>query len=260
MVDWSFTTTALADVKLDRTPLPGEPDGKPYGGYCGLSWRGAKDFKDVTFLDSEGRKDMDIHRQHARWVDARGTLAGKPAGIAILDHPDNPGHPMSWFIVAQPDLPFWYINPAIVQPKPIELKNGPVAHPPLPDPRPRRFARSRRHEMVGRGRQRPSPALLPETAEDHLTARQTGHGRRRSHLPRQLREHHQSAARLQRADHPHVAGLADLPDRVVDDDHRAIGQVAHRLVHPPCRCGPEPAGSAPRPPPPAAARRPARAG
>ena len=123
-VDWSFTTTALTEVKLDRTPLPGEPGGKDHGGYCGLSWRGAKDFKDVTFLDSEGRKNMAIHRQHARWVDARGSLAGKPAGIAILDHPENPGHPMSWYIVANPKLPFWYINPAIVQPKPIELPKG----------------------------------------------------------------------------------------------------------------------------------------
>ncbi len=31
---------------------------------------------------------------------------------------------MSWFIVARPDLPFWYLNPAIVQPKPIDLKKG----------------------------------------------------------------------------------------------------------------------------------------
>jgi len=123
-VDWNFTTTALADVKLDRTPLPGEPGGKGHGGYCGLSWRGAKDFKDVTFLDSEGRRGVDIHRQHARWVNATGTLAGKPAGIAVLDHPKNPGHPMSWYIVATPKLPFWYINPAIVQPKPIDLKKG----------------------------------------------------------------------------------------------------------------------------------------
>ena len=124
VVDWHFTTTALADLTLDRTPLPGEPGGKSYGGYCGFSWRGAKDFKDVVFRDSEGRKGMDIHRQHAAWVDARGTIGGKPAGITIVSHPENPGHPASWFIVNTPKLPFWYANPSLVQPKPISLKKG----------------------------------------------------------------------------------------------------------------------------------------
>ncbi len=123
-VDWSFTTTALADVILGRTPLPGEPNGVPWGGYGGLSWRGAKDLKDVRFLDSEGRSGMDIHRQHARWADARGTLGDKPAGLAMIDHPANPRHPTSWFIVAEPPIPFWYLNPALVQPKPVELAKG----------------------------------------------------------------------------------------------------------------------------------------
>lgn len=124
VVDWSFTTTALTEVKLDRTPPPGEPGGKDHGGYGGLSWRGAKDLAEVHFLDSEGRKDMEIHRQHAAWVNAQGSLGGKPAGIAILDHPQNPGHPSSWFIVSDPKLPFWYLNPALVQPKPITMKKG----------------------------------------------------------------------------------------------------------------------------------------
>jgi hypothetical protein len=123
-VDWRITTTALADLTLDRTPLPGEPGGKSWGGYCGFSWRGAKGLKDLEFTDSKGRKNDAIHRQHAAWVNARGTLDGKAAGIALLSHPDNPGHPMSWYILAQPKLPFWYANPSPVQPKPIALKRG----------------------------------------------------------------------------------------------------------------------------------------
>ena len=123
-VDWSVITTALTDLELGRTPPPDEPGGKVWGGYGGLSWRGAKEMKDVHFLDSEGREDMDGHRQHARWSDARGTLDRKPAGITMLDHPGNPGHPMSWYLVQTPKQPFWYLNPAIVQPKPIRLKKG----------------------------------------------------------------------------------------------------------------------------------------
>jgi hypothetical protein len=34
-------------VVLDRPPLPDEPDGKPYGGYAGLSARLAKDWNEV---------------------------------------------------------------------------------------------------------------------------------------------------------------------------------------------------------------------
>ena len=125
-VDWQFTTTALSDVKLDRTPLPGEPGGVAHGGYGGLSWRGAKALGKVRFLDSTGRAGMDIHRKHSSWVDATGTLAGKPAGIAIFDHSKNPGHPTSWFLVKNQlkHGPFWYVNPALVQPKPIDLKKG----------------------------------------------------------------------------------------------------------------------------------------
>lgn len=123
-VEWKLTTKALSDVELSRTPPPGEPNGRSWGGYGGFSWRGAKDFKDVRFTDSEGRHDMALHRQRARWVDAAGTLGGQAAGITVIDHPRNPGHPSSWYIFANPKEPFWYVNPALVQSKPIQLKQG----------------------------------------------------------------------------------------------------------------------------------------
>lgn len=125
-VEWQVTTTALADVELGRTPLPAEPGGKPYGGYGGFSWRGAKDFKAVVFADSEGRKAMAVHRQNARWIDATGTLGDQPAGLILCDHPGNPGHPSSWYVAADntPHGPFWFVNPALLQPKPRILKAG----------------------------------------------------------------------------------------------------------------------------------------
>lgn len=123
-VTWSVTTRALADVTLDRTPIPGEPGGRDWGGYGGFSWRAAKDFTDLRFTDGEGRRGIDIHRQHASWVDATGNLHGKPAGILTLDHPQNPGHPANWYLVNTADLPFWFANPALIQPKPITLTIG----------------------------------------------------------------------------------------------------------------------------------------
>jgi hypothetical protein len=123
-VEWKMTTKALIDVELGRTPPPGEPESQSWGGYGGLSWRGAKDFKDVRFTDSEGRRDMELHRQRARWVDVAGTLGAQSAGLTVINHPGNPGHPSSWYLWATPKEPFWYINPALVQPKPIQLKQG----------------------------------------------------------------------------------------------------------------------------------------
>jgi len=32
----------------------------------------------------------------SNWVDYSGTLDGEKLGIAILDHPSNPGHPTHW--------------------------------------------------------------------------------------------------------------------------------------------------------------------
>lgn len=65
---------------------------------------------------------MESHRQLAPWVNATGTLDGKPAGIAIMALKTPFGALSSWFLVANPKIPFWYLNPAILQPKPIKLK------------------------------------------------------------------------------------------------------------------------------------------
>lgn len=127
-VTWRVTTTALADVTLDRTAIPGEPGGRGWGGYAGFSWRGAMEFTGVNFTDSDARTDMDIHRQHARWLNVTGTLQEKPAGLLFLDHPANPGHPVSWYLFCDPKLPFWFVNPARVQPKPIGLNQGETIH------------------------------------------------------------------------------------------------------------------------------------
>mgnify|MGYP002622011445 CR=1 FL=1 len=124
VVEWKVTTTALADVVLDRTPPPGEPGGRDWGGYGGFSWRGAEDFKEARVLDSKGRRDQAIHRQHASWVNVEGRLGGKPAGLLIVDHPANPRHPASWYVTMIPRQPFWYANPAVLQPAPLKLAKG----------------------------------------------------------------------------------------------------------------------------------------
>ncbi|MHC4692755.1 MAG: DUF6807 family protein, partial [Planctomycetota bacterium] len=108
---YSKFTAGDKDVVLDRTPIPGEQSGKGWGGYAGLSIRMAKATRGFQFLDSQGRKDKQIHSKEARWVDFNGELPdGKEAGITIFDHPDNLRHPSPWYV--EKSMP--YFSPAVL--------------------------------------------------------------------------------------------------------------------------------------------------
>jgi hypothetical protein len=49
-------------------------------------------------INAQGhRNESGAHRRRAEWLDQSGPVAaGRWAGIAILDHPENPGHPNAW--------------------------------------------------------------------------------------------------------------------------------------------------------------------
>jgi len=125
-IDWGSTfTSGDQDVVFDRTPIPGEPEGKAWGGYAGLSVRIAKDISNWQVIDSEGRKGMEAHGKNARWMDFAGqTPDGKAAGIAIFDHPKNLKHPVPWYVSVDTKTPFGYFSPAILFNKPYTLKAG----------------------------------------------------------------------------------------------------------------------------------------
>lgn len=119
-IDWHSTFTAgEKDVVLDRTPIPGEQEGKAWGGYAGLSLRMAKATRGWQFVDSKGRKDKQIHGKKARWVDFSGELPnGKEAGITIFDHPENLWHPSPWYV--EKGMP--YFSPALLFNKPYTIE------------------------------------------------------------------------------------------------------------------------------------------
>jgi hypothetical protein len=116
-IDWrSVFTAGEYDVLLDRTPIPGQKNGKSYGGYAGLSLRMAEQTKNWQFLSSEG--PLKPESRGARWVDFSGSIAdGKFAGVAVFDHPDNPRHPSSWWLSGS--MPYW--SPAVLFHKPYTL-------------------------------------------------------------------------------------------------------------------------------------------
>ncbi len=100
-MDWQATFTAVeTDVVLDRTPIPGQPDGVGYGGYAGLSFRGAASLRQVHSLDSEGRIDKQSHGKAARWLDYHAVIdeMGHTAGVTIFDHPKNFRYPTPWYV------------------------------------------------------------------------------------------------------------------------------------------------------------------
>ncbi|QBG48809.1 hypothetical protein EGM51_15885 [Verrucomicrobia bacterium S94] len=118
-IDWSSRFQALEqDVVLDRTPLPGEPEGKAHGGYAGLSVRMNKTVgAEGTFENRDGLKGMDTRRAAAAWewfsVADGGTLL-------FMDHPDNLNFPAKWFVSTK--MP--YFSPAVIHDGPHTIKAG----------------------------------------------------------------------------------------------------------------------------------------
>jgi len=114
-LDWTLTFTAgQSDVLLDRTPLPGEQVGRLWGGYAGLSVRLAQELAERQAVSSEGELEFKDgrHRSKARAMDYSGIVGGKPAGIAVLDHPRNLNAPSPWYVI-QTDV-MSYFSPAVL--------------------------------------------------------------------------------------------------------------------------------------------------
>ena len=118
-MDWQLLFTARRQLELNRTPLPGQPGGKAYGGYAGLSLRLAKQQGSWKFLDSEARTD-DSHAKRARWLSFSGPLPGGHAGLTFFDHPSNPSFPTQWYMA--PGMP--YFSPAFLFDGPMQLVPG----------------------------------------------------------------------------------------------------------------------------------------
>jgi hypothetical protein len=49
-------------------------------------------------VTSEGLRDVDAWGRPANWVDYWGSVDGKTVGVAMFDHPQNPGHPTRWHV------------------------------------------------------------------------------------------------------------------------------------------------------------------
>ncbi len=131
-ITWDQSFTALRDVELDLEK-PAKHGGVQWGGYAGLSYRGASTLKDALFRASNGWSnalDTTGYGEKAAWMDmtaSSGESSSAQAGITIFDHPDNPRYPSPWYI--------WYTNgqhlfftPSLLFDGPISLRNGDKLH------------------------------------------------------------------------------------------------------------------------------------
>lgn len=119
-IDWTSEFTAgSTPVTLGRTPLPDEENGKPYGGYAGLSLRLPVDSNGWSIRTSEGETGAaGSHGQGARWAD----FSSPGGGIAICDHPENLRHPSPWYVHDSPPMSF--LSPAVLFNEPLVLAAG----------------------------------------------------------------------------------------------------------------------------------------
>ena len=125
-IDWSSRFVAGSEgAVLDRTPMPGEPDGKFNGGYAGLSARLASAPAIVSFVTSDGpvtEFKTDRARPTVEAIAANVTENGKDVGaLAILSAPANTVGRAPWYLV-NADMRF--ACAAILSPKILTLPAG----------------------------------------------------------------------------------------------------------------------------------------
>jgi hypothetical protein len=104
--------------------LVGQPGGKSYGGYAGLSVRlnGNGDEWAVTTEKQPINMDSGTFRGKSESMEFSGVFDSKPAGIAILDHPKNLNAPSPWYAIAGKKMK--YFSPAVICYKPYTLEAG----------------------------------------------------------------------------------------------------------------------------------------
>ena len=109
-LDWDQTWTASTDVRLSTTPWPETS----WGGYAGLNYRAARAMAaGESIVGAGGRTGRAaVHGEHLAWAAYTGQVDGaerdepqQPArgGVALLEHPGNPGHPNPFYAFSAAD-------------------------------------------------------------------------------------------------------------------------------------------------------------
>ena len=115
----------IDEVILDRTPIEGEPEGKSWGGYAGLSIRFNQDYTSPTII---APSDCDKYKKNNWLYMGFNTLTGETAGMCILQDPKFTTPATRWYVINDPEIPFFYYSPAVLFDGRIILKKGETLH------------------------------------------------------------------------------------------------------------------------------------
>lgn len=126
-MDWDVRLTPATDVTFDRTPFT------TWGGYGGLTLRGRRDWHDTVLRLPDGEARARVLGERAEWCSLDGPLGGEAGdaevGVAMFDHPGNPGHPIPWYASTKADTygdEGWsnFLNAAFLWDGPIQVAAG----------------------------------------------------------------------------------------------------------------------------------------
>lgn len=135
--DYVMTLSPTGEqVLLDRTPIAGEPGGKIWGGYAGISIRFNQDFTRAFWIadtreeirESEITDSGKVSLENGmggNWLYMGfDGLHGEKTGSAIFIHPDSRRKEAGWYLTNNPHDPFFYFSPAYLFHKSLVLKKG----------------------------------------------------------------------------------------------------------------------------------------
>ena len=128
-IDWTERLSVPGRRVLDRTPFT------TWGGYGGLTLRGAPTWTDTVLRLDDGTEPRTSARRAValardrRHRGRRGRRAA-PAGVVILDHPDNPRFPTPWYASTRADTygEGWanFVNAAFLWDEPMTIGPAPL--------------------------------------------------------------------------------------------------------------------------------------
>jgi hypothetical protein len=121
-IDYHHEFNAVhGDVLLDRTPILGEPDGKSWGGYGGLTIRFNQDFTEAECIPDVKTPD---YPETPWFYMGFNTLTGDRAGIGMFQHPEYTTPYTRWYYAMDRSTPFFFFTPAALYDQPISLTAG----------------------------------------------------------------------------------------------------------------------------------------
>lgn len=120
-IDYEFDFRATGkDVLLDRTPILGEPGGQSWGGYAGMSIRYNQKLGDKVHILPDSIKSGSKKGYMYMGFKTQGGMAG----LSILRHPMFSTEATSWYIISNPEVPFYYYSPSVLYDNNYLLREG----------------------------------------------------------------------------------------------------------------------------------------